>query len=263
MFSSGGSPIVTNLDLMILPLNTDTGGDGGAAGNDYQNHIEPFTPMCNGWKAKSVSARMAGNDVEIKIDGSYAEAVGGYMLTLQPGGRLAVAYDFTFTAPKKISPRQWGVVLTVPPRFDRLQWRRDAQWTVYPEDHIGRPVGNARADAVMRDTVEQPGVCLTNPWMLDASNMGTNDFRSTKYHIRQVGLSDATGAGLQVESDGSDSSRAWVEGTVIHLLIAGYHTGGSDGFFAGHFAPERRPLPPGTGKVTGSFVVTLADAKSR
>jgi hypothetical protein len=36
--------------------------------------------------------------------------------------------------------------------------------------------------------------------------------------------------------------------------VAGYHTGGSDGFFAGEFASERRPLKAGQA-ISGQFLL--------
>jgi beta-galactosidase len=259
--TTDGTAVVDSLGLMVLPLNDDSGGDGGTAGNDFQNKIAPFTPLCTDWKMKSVSGRQSDGTAEIKIAGTYAEADGSYTLSARPDGRLGIAYDFTVR--KKVNPRQWGAVLSVPKHFDRLTWDRDAQWTVYPTDHIGRAIGFAMANPVHRDSVEQPGVRLTRPWSLDANDLGSNDFRSTKYHIRTAGLTDKTGHGLQVESDGSASERAWVDGTQIHLLVAGFDTGGSDEYFAGHFASERRPLAAGTGKVSGSFVFQLVDLKSK
>ncbi len=41
------------------------------------------------------------------------------------------------------------------------------------------------------------------------------------------------------------SVRAWVDGGHIRLLVAAFNTGGSDSFFAPHYAAERRPLKKG------------------
>ena len=251
--SANGRPSVSGLGLMLLPLNDDSGGDGGQAGNDYQNHILPFTPCCTGWQLGSVNVHRAGGDTVV-VAGSYREAAGAYTLRFAGDGRVTVAYDFSAT--KAVKPRQWGAVLTVPAAFDTLNWVRDAQWTVYPADDIGRPIGTAKANPQQRAGVEQPRLPMTAPWSLDTMDLGSNDFRSTKYHVRQVSLTSRSGGGLGIESDGTASTRAWVDGTVIRLLVAGFHTGGADGYYAGAFAPERRPLPAG-GRLRGSFVMRL------
>ncbi len=103
---------------------------------------------------------------------------------------------------------------------------------------------------------------MSNPWALDTMDLGSNDFRSTKFHVRRVSLCDGDGRGLEIKSDGSASARAWVDGSTIHLLIAGYHTGGSDGFYAGQFASERRPLAAGA-MIQGGFILNLLDPKTK
>jgi beta-galactosidase len=252
--SAGGRPSLAAIGLMLLPLNDDSGGDGGQAGNDYQNHIEPFTPSCTGWRLKGVTVDQTDGEPTVHIAGSYHEAEGAYTLQFSGDGDVAVSYAFTAT--KAVKPRQWGVVLTAPATCDTLHWERDAQWTVYPADHIGRPVGIARANAQHRDAVEQPRLPMTGPWSSDTMDMGSNDFRSTKYHVRRVSLTDGAGGGLEVKSDGTDSARAWVDGPNVHLLVAGFHTGGADGYYAAAFGPERRPIAAGK-TFKGAFVLSL------
>lgn len=36
-----------------------------------------------------------------------------------------------------------GLVFEAPATFNKTFWRRDGLWSVYPEDHISRPVGEA------------------------------------------------------------------------------------------------------------------------
>ena len=141
-------------------------------------------------------------------------------------------------------------MLDVPATVDTLAWRRDAQWTMYPDEHIGRPSGTTRALPIHRDGLETPGRRLVEPWSADATDMGSNDFRSTKYHVTAATLTDGEHAGIGVRSDGTASVRCWVDGPVIHLPVAAYHTGGADGFSAGLFKPERRHLNAGA-EVTG------------
>jgi len=52
--------------------------------------------------------------------------------------------------------------------------------------------------------------------------------------------------------------RAFVDGERIGLLVTGFHGGGGDGFFATHFAAERRPIRKGD-RLRGEFVVELVE----
>lgn len=82
-------------------------------------------------------------------------------------------------------------------------------------------------------------------WSLDAAGLGGNDFSSTKVGVHEALLADRSSR-LCVISDAHQSVRAFRVGERTGLLIAGFHTGGGDGFFATHFAAERRPLQVGS-----------------
>jgi len=236
---------------MVLALN-DEGGSTGPAGRQLANEIEPFT-------AVPPDSAVSGPEV-LGADIVYRVATAGLTgtISIRPfnnAGEFDVSYRLDLVA--DIDPRQWGLVFTLPREFDGLKWVRDAQWRWYPDDHIGRPVGSARADAVARRLIEEPGKALTGPWALDANMLGTNDFRSTKGSIRQASLSARDGRGFQVvSSDASQSVRAWVEGDRIRLLVAGFNTGGNDHFFDTHYAAERRPLKKGA-TISSSFRLVL------
>ena len=130
------------------------------------------------------------------------------------------------------------------------------QLAVHRRPHIGRPAGSARADPVARRQIEEPGKALTGPWALDANMLGTNDFRSTRAHIREGSLSTRDGRAFQVVIDASQAVRAWVDGDRIRLLVAGFNTGGDDHFFDTHYAAERRPLKKGA-VIASSFRLVL------
>ncbi len=236
---------------MVLPLN-DEGGSTGPAGRQLANEIDPFTPVPPDSVVSGPDIR--GADV---VYGVSSAGVSG-SISIRPvgdAGEFEVSYRLDVLA--DVDPRQWGLVFTLPLEFDTLRWVRDAQWSWYPEDHIGRPAGTAHADQVARRIIEEPGKALTGPWSLDANALGTNDFRSTKGRIREAGLSARDGRSFQVvSSDASQSVRAWVDGDRIRLLVAGFNTGGDDHFFDTHYAAERRPLKKGA-TISSSFRLVL------
>jgi beta-galactosidase len=146
-----------------------------------------------------------GGDLVVTARGSYREAEGQLQYRISPSGELQVRYDFTYTGPE-ITAREVGLRFAVPPYFDTLQWERRGEWTTYPENHIGRNAGSARAYAG-----NAPQVPPVGPYALDDSPMGTNDFRSTKRHIGRAAIASAEGHGVRIDSDGSQHLRASVE----------------------------------------------------
>ena len=237
---------------MVLPLNRE-GGVATGAGTQLANEIAPFTPI----SANTVLSSGERRDDEVVFTVSGSEIVG--TISVRPTGERG-AFDISYRLEvlADVNPRQWGLVFTLPRAFDTLRWTREAQWGWYPDDHIGRPIGTARADPVARRLVEEPRAAMTGPWSQDANALGTNDFRSTKAQIREASLMALDGRTFQVVSlDASQAVRAWVEGDRIRVLVAGFNTGGHDQFFATHYAAERRPLTKGAA-IASTFRIVLA-----
>ena len=220
--------------LMVLPLN---GGGGSQLSGKY--FYPPDNRTATNWKVLSVDAKSDS----ITVTGEYAEAKGTFTYTIT-NGELDVAYRFTMK--HNVNPRQVGLVFDVPRSWNTISWQRNAPYTVYPADHIGRPAGTARAfgkkdryEAV--NLREQP----TWPWSEDATEGGTQDFRSTKENIFWYQLADAGGHGVKVLSNGKQHVRAWVDGDKVRLLVADYSNAGAEGFFRMQASAEDRPLKAG------------------
>jgi hypothetical protein len=110
--------------------------------------------------------------------------------------------------------REVGLQFGVPLWCDKLQWRRRGEWTVYPADHIGRNEGitMAHADGPQR-------VPPAQPFALDDTPLGTNDFRSTKRNFVFASLIDNDGYGIGVEAIGSQHLRAMVDTDLIEVNV--------------------------------------------
>ncbi len=84
-----------------------------------------------------------------------------------------------------------GISYRIPETVDKLAWDRQALWSVYPDDHIGRPKGVAKRIASGPEPYrEKP----QGPWSHDMGDVflfgkdahhpsASNDFRSLKEHI--------------------------------------------------------------------------------
>lgn len=229
------APLVAGPILAFAPLN---GGGGGNQMTGKDSNFPPLHGLCSNWQAKEVSAREADGAVEIKVTGEYAEAAGGYTLRFEPTGVLTVDYAFTVTS--RLEPRQIGLVFAAPKSWDTLSWRRQAQWSVYPDDHIGRPVGTAKAFyAGPLCGSAGPRTEPTWPWSQDSTPSGSNDFRATKANLWEAALRAGNGQGVRVLSDGRQHLRCWVQGDQVRFLVADYSNEGAAPFFNEHVIARR------------------------
>ncbi len=251
-----GRPALTSMpSLMLLPANGDD--VCGVQMSGVEPDIPIFSDTCHNWRAKSVSARETAEGIEVRIVGAYDEAAGSFVLRFAQGSVIELGYEFTVTEPGRCDPRQIGVVFDLPAGADTLSWRRRAEWSFYPNDHIGRPQGTARALVDPRTLCGLAGPRSEPnwPWKDDANRYGTNDFRSTKRNILEASLARRDGGGLRVLSDGSQHVRAWVDAGRVRLLVADYSNEGAAPFFSEHVVP-RRPLEPGS-RVQGTVRLEL------
>lgn len=167
-------------------------------------------------------------------------------------GRGLLTTTCTLDNPPSGQVSDVGVRYTLVDAADTLHWERDAQWTVYPDDHIGRTSGTAfRGRASGRDGYR---TAPTWPWSQDTHSYflfgkdspahWTNDFRSAKGQVRLARVTAGTsGAGVQVESDGTDSVRlapvepALVDDASDDVVYTGdwTHADPSSGYTSGDF----------------------------
>lgn len=266
----------------LLPLNGE-GGAAGPAGTVLSAEIKPFTPVEPfTWRATDDPNRFTGENNQVTATLTYAEQTNGYLRV-----------DYALTAKVAVNPRQWGLVFTFPTTFHTLSWSAERGARSYPEDQIGRPYGEAisynpgpirlspeeRAKREAHPWFNPPGGFdspryhypergpldsrkpVTTPWYHDCNALGPADFRATKRDVSSVLLENRDYAKFIVIPAAPDSLlpavRAWVDGDCTRLLIAGFNTGGSDGFFATHYAAERRPVKPGD-ELKGAFLIRTA-----
>ncbi|WP_405435891.1 hypothetical protein OG373_04045 [Streptomyces avidinii] len=166
------------------------------------------------WTGTSATVTTTGGQAVVTLTGSFGTINTTINISVDGRGLLTTTYGIA--NPPSGSFSDVGVLFTLAARTDTLTWQRDAQWTVYPDDHIGRPSGAAtRTRATGTDAYQtQP----TWPWAQDTHSYymfgkdgaahWTNDFRSAKANIRLAkATAGATGPGIQVEADGTGAVR--------------------------------------------------------
>ena len=240
----GKPAILAGPELLLLPANGDQCGGTQMSGSEKDVPI--YSDTCRDWKAAAVTARETAAGVEVRIEGSYAEAAGAFTVAVGSNGVVAVHYVFTVTEKGKCDPRQIGLVFSLPGDCQTLSWRRKAFWTSYPDDQIGRPQGTAAAfvSGIPLSGPAGPRVKPTWSWSQDGNRYGTNDFRSTKMNVIEASLSSSAGNGLRLLSDGSQHVRCWFDGDRMRMLVADYANEGAPPFFSEYVVP-RRPLDAG------------------
>jgi hypothetical protein len=211
---------------------------------DYRTDFGTLNQICADAKVGSVRGVQGGDGrgrIEIAI--SYREAEGKFMISSGDGKSIAIEYLFRMK--QEINPRQWGVVVSVPMRFEKLTWVRRGQWTAYPDDHIARPAGDAVAGATARPSAFDLRKPPIQAWRFDANELGTNDFRSTKTNVIRASLVAGRGEMVIFVPDTTHAVRAYADKGAVQLLAAAFTTGGGEGFFSPHYSAERRPLKAG------------------
>lgn len=148
--------------------------NGGGCFPNHNANTPLFNDICTEWKPTEIDAVKEGENVVVTVKGSYKEFEGSYKLTVNAGGKLSVSYSFDALA--DVNPRQWGLVFEAPAAFDKTFWRRDGLWSVYPDDHISRPVGEAELFYSGLPARLDPRVEPSWSWSLDYNELGSNDF---------------------------------------------------------------------------------------
>jgi hypothetical protein len=234
--STRAASVVGGPTLAITPL--ELAGFGQISGPNV-----PLQPPVMNWVASKVEAQVEDGSVVIRAGGSYPEYSGAFTARIDGVGRLTVDYRFEFNG-TEARVREIGLLFDAPATANVLHWKHRTQWSYYPEGHIGRPEGSAPA---FRDAAAWPAAIWGEtppwPWELDSTAEGTNDFRSSKFNILWASLTNAQDQGLRVDSDGSQTVRAWVDRDRVRFLVSDFANGGSEVFLRDtHWTHDQKTL---------------------
>ncbi len=234
----GQRTIVTGGPHLLLLPSTAT----QHVGPHHRHAIEPFTEVCSGRTIRSVRGEEDADGFTVSTEVAYDEADATIDLHVAHDGTLTVTYRAELH--HELDLRQVGVAIDVQPFHDTLAWTRRGQWSVYPDDHVGRLQGRARAAAGPAGRV---GLRPDHPWSADTSALGSADFRATRHDVLSFGLHDDTGVGVGIVPVGPTDARAWVHGDGLRLLAASYTSGGSEPILAraNHIDAVRRVVRAG------------------
>jgi hypothetical protein len=170
------------------------------------------------WWCDSIRAHSEENEVVVDIRGNYAVIAASFQVRIDGTGLVTTHYriDHVPGAPPPPTFSPWnatsvggfgevGVSYMLPPAANRLAWDRQALWSTYPADHVGRPKGDARRSP-------PPGPPASWSEREDPPGAGTNAWRGMKENILSASawVEGAKGS-VTALSDGSASVRLAVD----------------------------------------------------
>ncbi len=207
----------------------------------FPGQAEPY-PDPRSWAFSGADSKVEKGQAVLHWNGRYDDFSGGFEIRMDDAGNVQMAYNFKYNGQREISAREIGLGFEMPADMGRLEWDRKADWSYYPDDHVGRPKGVAMVHSTFAQTIP-PG---DRPYSQDDHPWGCNDFRSTKRHIYRASLTDAQGAGIRVISDGSDSLRATLGPETLAVKIMNHFDGSPAEIneYAGQYGTGK-PIKPG------------------
>ena len=174
------------------------------------------------WKLTSLQYCLTDTCAKIVASGAYDRVKVTFVMQIDAAGLLETVCtidDMPYASPRKVAMRvgddtdsggyeETGISFTVPAALDTLTWKRQGQWTVYPDWHIGRLEGAAtKHPAAGEKGYKDDERDISAFGVYDPGVLGTRDFRSLKSYITEAALKNEKSA-LTVFSDGTDSVRA-------------------------------------------------------
>lgn len=218
--ASSREELVLENSLLRMVFSGETGlvkeltsqGKRLLTGGPYLN--VPYLKL-GAWYLTSLESEIFPGGARVRIRGGYEKTLTiCWLITVYEDGRLDTSYTIEHLEkflPKQLKLRvgvdcggldELGVYYLTDPAMDTLSWRREGDFTVYPEDHISRNQGTASRACVPDGGREQRkgwGQKPEHPWSQDMKNdvlngcydveyKGTNDFRSTKENVIEAYL---------------------------------------------------------------------------
>ncbi len=220
----------------VVPMNEEDGGKPNVAGETYQNNIYPLKNYSlYTLFAKGINVQSRDSVINISMNVVYnGGSTGRQLYSFSKNGTVTTEYEVQYKG-EDTMPRQYGLLMQLPKQYDKLSWQRKGAFSIYPANDIGRTEGSAMLNTKHLSSVEEWGKVPEGDWKDDANDLGSNDFRSTKRNIYNTSIYDKDNSGIEILSDGTQSSRCWLQDEQIQLLAADYNNRGSEPFYGSPF----------------------------
>lgn len=204
------------------------GGELMITGGPYLQLLRSGLSLSEWW-CQPIQVTTEGIEAVIRMSGRYAVIGVDYEIRIDGKGLITMGYQITDLKDPAPVPRNqpWdgtdvggysevGLFLELSGKVSSLSWNRKSLWSVYPETHIGRPVGTTQRLASAytdRSWAHSSGDVQFYGGTTPASPV-TNDFKSSKEYIYQAtAWVGDSGKGLQAVSQATDAVRMEPTGT--------------------------------------------------
>lgn len=152
-------------------------------------------PLTGNWLLRKFEASADEGAVRVYVSGECKNGEGietipvEFEISVDGAGLITTLYRMHGQVQGR---SQLGIAFVLPPSVEKLAWKRSSLWSVYPDDHIGRPRGVAlkhpnHAASSYRSRPEWPWSEDVGDFFLwgkeDQAPQASNDFRSLKANI--------------------------------------------------------------------------------
>jgi 5'-3' exonuclease len=164
------------------------------------------------WKLSNFSFEIKDGIAQINTEGSYDSISAKFEIKFDENGVFNIGYEVKNRLKEK-TIQEAGLKFLVGDNFQKLAWDRESYFTAYPENHMGRPVGEV--DIHLKPEMkyrEKP----QHDWEMDSKGFYyfglseelpyTNIVRSLKENIYSFSL-QTENAKIEVLSDGKQACR--------------------------------------------------------
>jgi hypothetical protein len=225
---SGGlsDKVGTAFTPVVLPSPFIIQSEGGFVGNISQYYGDLPDLMTRKIGSVAIGKTDAGI-LTLTVKEVYGTMDGTLVWKIGKNGVSTFDYDYAITRnffhvrkngeEKEVPLEQIsesGLRFALPEACDSLAWKKPTRWGAAPDWHIGRPSGKAKAhyDGELSQS--------DRPWQMQETENGTADFRSTKYNVYDVSLTDRNGSGIHYTGSGGAHARASIteNGTELRLV---------------------------------------------
>lgn len=163
------------------------------------------------YRPTRLKASRWADHVRVELAGHYGPLKVEYLLRIDGQGALAATWQLVDAPGSLADVMELGLAWRLPATVDTLRWDRQALWSVYPDDHLGRPRGVARRDSRLGPQPVWRGE-PQGAWSEDQRDLfyrgrqavgPTRDFLAAKEYVRRASAFNmASGAGVELVSDG-------------------------------------------------------------
>lgn len=168
---------------------------------------------------ESIEVKEEASGLRLIVHDRYDSFAGATSWLMDRDGRGTVTCDYTYSG-KAMETREAGVRFLLKATCDEVKWQRWSEWGAFPPESISRTEGVARAHRDKKWGEAHWNVRPAWPWSQDETDLGTADFRSVKYNIREAALVSPDGSGLSMHANGDAHFRVALApgGVAAHLL---------------------------------------------